>query len=737
MRTKLTLVGLLLLALALVLVACSPAQPAPAEPQEQVTQEPCPTAAPAPECPECPEVPECPPEPVVQEVPFQDAWANSPHNAAEDEAFVHWDEDDPAEVPPSCAKCHSTPGYLDFLGADGTEAGSVDNPAPVGTTITCVACHNAVTATKSEVTFPSGVTVTGLGPSARCMECHQGRASTVQVLAAIEQQGLTDDADTANAELGFVNIHYYAAAATLFGGEVHGGFEFEGKSYEQKFMHVEGLDECTGCHNPHSTELRLDTCAVCHEGIGSAEDLRNVRMAGSVVDYDGDGDVEEGIFFEIETLQEMLVQAMSAYSSEVAGSPIIYEEHTHPYFFVDANENGEVDEGEAVRDNAYASWTANLLKAAYNYQTSLKDPGMYAHNGKYIIQILYDSIEVLNEQLAEPVDMAALQRDDPGHFAGGEEAWRHWDEPEEEGGEAFVPATCSKCHSADGLPLFIATGVTLPQEPSNGMKCSTCHNDVSTFTRFQMEQVQFPSGAVLGFEDTDPNLCLNCHQGREAKATLDALLNRVNAGEDEISDQLRFVNPHYFAAGATLFGTQAEGAYEFEGQEYNGRFLHVQAFDTCIECHNTHILNVRADSCTACHGSEDLHSYRNPAGDPTDYDGDGDTAEGLAGEVETMEELLFEALQQHAADIGADTIAYNPNRYPYFFTEAGEQFRTWSPSLLRAAYNYQWVQKDPGAFAHNGMYIMQILYDSLQSLGADVSGMTRPPVEAVPETPAE
>jgi hypothetical protein len=46
--------------------------------------------------------------------------------------------------------------------------------------------------------------------------------------------------------------------------------------------------------------------------------------------------------------------------------------------------------------------------------------------------------------------------------------------------------------------------------------------------------------------------------------------------------------------------------------------------------------------------------------------------------------------------------------------------------LLRAAYNYQWAQKDPGAFAHNGQYIVQVLQDSLEDLGVDVAGMTRP-----------
>ena len=80
------------------------------------------------------------------EVPFLERWAGSGHADATAEAFIHWDGDNPAEVPTNCAKCHSTLGFQDFMGADGTAAGTVDNPAPIGSTIECVACHNDATA---------------------------------------------------------------------------------------------------------------------------------------------------------------------------------------------------------------------------------------------------------------------------------------------------------------------------------------------------------------------------------------------------------------------------------------------------------------------------------------------------------------------------------------------------------------------------------------------------------------
>ena len=53
-------------------------------------------------------------------------------------------------------------------------------------------------------------------------------------------------------------------------------------------------------------------------------------------------------------------------------------------------------------------------------------------------------------------------------------------------------------------------------------------------------------------------------------------------------------------------------------------------------------------------------------------------------------------------------------------------FNAWTPNLLEAAYNYQYVQKDPGAFAHNGKYILQVLYDSIKAVGGDVKAYTRP-----------
>jgi hypothetical protein len=690
-RQALWLTMALLLGLTALLTACGPSE----------TPTPCPEC-PEVECPECPEVtcPECPevecPEPVVKDVPYETLWAASPHNEAESEAFRHWDEDDPAEIPAACAKCHSTPGYLDFLGLDGTAAGAVDNAAELGSTVECAACHNEATAVMDSVVFPSGMEITGLGDEARCMQCHQGRASTVHVNDAIAEAGVDDD--VVSEELGFINIHYYAAGATMYGTWAMGGYQYEDKVYDAKFTHVEGVDTCDSCHDSHTLEIRIESCSTCHEGIASAEDLKDTRLLGSRTDFDGDGDVEEGIYYEIEGLQEALYGAIQAYGADVVGTPIEYDPASHPYWFT--------AEGER-----YATWTPRLVKAAYNYQTSKKDPGGFAHGGKYIIQLLYDAIEDLDADL-----VASLHRIDPGHFAGSQEAWRHWDEDGE------VQAGCARCHSATGLPTFLKEGVNVAEPLANGMLCTTCHDAVPGFTRYEVGAVEFPSGAELDSGNPDSNLCLNCHQGRESTVSV----NRAIAGLDAnaVVEGLGFRNVHYFAAGATLFGTEARGAYEYDGQVYDGRFAHIEGYDNCTQCHSAHGLEVYLDACAACHtGIEAADEIRM---DTTDFDGDGDTAEGLAGEVETLHEALYAALQAYATDVIGTPIEYNAHAYPYWFTTDGERYGTWTPRLLQAAYNYQYVAKDPGSFAHNGKYVIQVLFDSLADVGGDTTGMVRP-----------
>lgn len=663
----------------------------------------------------------------IPDTPYLAEWQGSGHADVAGEPFRHWDDaaENPDGVPTTCAKCHTSAGYQDYLGADGSEAGKVDAavPADHAQGVQCVACHNAVTISKTSVVFPSGVEIKNLGDDSRCMECHQGRESKVSIDKAIAAFGENVDVDAVptpfkddagkDVTLGFKNVHYYAAAATLYGSMTHGGYEYDGLTYDAKNTHVEGYDSCTGCHDPHTLQVKIDQCAFCHEGVATLDDLKNIRQVSSAKDYDGDGNVEEGIAFEIQGLQETLLAQIQTYAKDTAGAEIKYSADTYPYFM-------------GADEKAYPNWTPRLLKAAYNYQVSIKDPGAFAHGPKYIIELLHDSIADLGG------DVSKLARDDAGHFAGNTEPFRHWDKDADGNPVYEVEAACSKCHSATGLPQFLEFGANLPNESSNGFMCSTCHNEAAWPERYAVASVTFPSGAVLSFGGKDAdgnfvaddsNLCIECHQGRSSTPTLNKALGDKEA--DTVDAKIRFNNIHYFAAGATLFGADAQGAYMYEGQTYVGQNMHADEagkMNKCKDCHDVHALEPKTEACETCHGTTDPTTIRES---DVDYDGDGDVTEGIKGEVDTLTEALFAQIQAYAEANGG-AISYDANVYPYFSGADGKAYAAWTPRLLKAAFNYQYVQKDPGAYVHNPKFVIQFLIDSIADLGGDVAVYTRP-----------
>jgi len=379
-------------------------------------------------------------------------WVDSGHADFSAEAFRHWDED--GEIPTSCAACHSSFGFQDFVGADGTPSEVLEsptnrttNPAAIGSTVDCNACHNSETPRLDVVQFPSGDIVDDLGPEAVCMQCHQGRESTVSVDEEIEDSGVQDD-DEVSSALSFQNIHYYAAGASLYGTEARGAYEYAGEIYNHRFLHVSIIDDCQECHDQHSLELRYDACDACHPGTTTPESTWDIRQVGSVPDYDADGDAEEGIYYEMSTLAMKSYQAMQDYGTAI-GHPIVYDAHSYPYYFNDLNGDGVTDPEEVNFGNRYRSFTARMLRAAYNYQYWQKDPGLHAHNGKYAIEFLYDVLASLDayESVTVP-GFDEMVRNDFGHFDNTARAFRHWDNAGE------VSASCARCHSPGGFRFY-------------------------------------------------------------------------------------------------------------------------------------------------------------------------------------------------------------------------------------------------------------------------------------------
>lgn len=683
--------------------------------------------------------PGCKPAEIVYQTIQEALFADSGHADETAEAFRHWDEDDPPVVPTSCAKCHAAGGFLDFA-ADGTVDSAAD-PA----TLSCEVCHtNAETGAKrtfASVTFPSGAVIENLGSESVCMQCHQGRASTASVDGSIAGAGVGDD--TPSSSLRFSNIHYFAAAATMYGTLVRGGYQYAGKTYDAKFAHIEGYGECADCHNPHSLEVRTERCSTCHSMVESDDDLHNIRYLGSLVDYDGDGNKSEGVYYEITTMEEKLYSAILAYASNVIGVPIGYDSHSYPYFFTDANGNGVIDESEANYGNRYTSFSPRLLRACYNFQVSKKDPGAFAHGGKYLIQLLYDSLMDLNSKIGGAVSMAGMHRGDEGHFDGSTEAWRHWDDDGE------VPGRCARCHSAVGVAEYLETGENTDVHYANGMLCTTCHSSPPRL--YSVGAVEFPSGEEADLEDSS-NLCMLCHQGRASKYSVDG---SIASGAGPYG----FTNIHYFPSAAVFLGSEVHGGYEYAGKVYVGRKVfanHAGQFDTCVECHmgtqgppenrSHNVADPNPANCVNCHGEDIAQPY--PGADPAkfmfsgirpasipDYDADGCMSEGIKAEIQGLEAALYAQIQAYGFAIGSPVI-YDSHAYPYFFkdkngnglVDPGEAIYPnaykFDAKMLKAAYNFQLSKKEPNGFIHNSRYVAQLLVDSIGDLGGNVAPYT-------------
>lgn len=726
-----------LLVLAALVVACAPATPAATE-------------APATEVPTVAAPTEVPPTPTEDPaVAAQALFAASAHANVDAEAFKHWDAADPKEVPTSCAKCHTAAGFQDFV-ADGKVDAAV--PAPAGA-FTCEMCHNDAAKALTSVTFPSGAVIEGLGPEAICMTCHQGRESKVSLDAKIAKFGENLDPDAVPApykddkgkdvKLSFSNVHYFAAGGTLYGSQVHMGYEYDGKLYDIKNQHVEGFNTCLGCHDQHSQKVKVESCTECHQNVKTAEDLKNIRQVSSAEDYDGDGDVKEGIALEISGLQQILYTAIQTYAVEVAGAEIKYDGATYPYFM-------------GADGKAYTNWTPRLLKAAYNYQVSVKDPGAFAHGGKYILELLYDSIADLNasEKLTTKIDLKTITREDAGHFDGAAAAFRHWDLADGQP-SYMVEAACAKCHSASGLPTLLA-GQTIPETgvpAGNGFMCSTCHDTANFPARLAAKDVTLPSGKVVSFgEGADSNLCISCHQGRASKKDVDAKIEKFNAAADQdkvveaIKDpatgndvKFSFINAHYLGVAAVWFGTDAQGFYEYEGKTYAAANPHVPVDGKpgCVGCHDVHAGTPKEELCQQCHGAVAIDDIRGMSS-TADYNGNGDVTEGIRMEYRVLRDALYAEIQAYAKAKTGNGIAYDTNSYPYWFVDNdgdgkadlkdGKKvtFSSWTPRLFKAAFNFNFLRKNPGAQVHNAKYVIQIAIDTIEDLGGDISKYVRP-----------
>ena len=307
------------------------------------------------------------------------------------------------------------------------------------------------------------------------------------------------------------------------------------------------------------------------------------------------------------------------------------------------------------------------------------------------------------------------------------EAFTHWNDEE----EAAIPGRCAVCHSGIGFNDYVSGDMAKPgaiDHPvvlGNTVDCAACHGAAVT----GLASVPFPSGVIV--EDLGSSaMCMVCHQGRASTNTVASATDGLE--DDTVSADLSFINIHYAAAAATQMGSVTRSGYEYDGKEYKGRFSHVPDFQQCTDCHRPHSTNtVALENCTQCH--QTAESFASIRISPTDFDGDGNTSEGIVEPIMELHGRLYSAIQAYASTVSGTPVVYAPDSYPYFFIDGdangqvsdGEaaypnRYKSWTPRLLKAAYNYQVIAKDKGIYTHNPHYALQLLYDSLEDMGTSV-----------------
>jgi hypothetical protein len=707
--------------------------------------------------------------------PIRAEWAMSGHGDITAEAWRHWDED--GEVPNRCARCHGneatqpppTPPFRGILEFAQTGENLLNAPLALG--LDCVNCHETFPSIYADLAmygglepigFPSTAELSLYGPSNICMSCHQGRESGEDVKARI-------DADDGMGPYRFLNVHYYPAAAILFGGAAKGGFEYLGNSYrarnsfpshpEPAKSGVPGDDfsTCVGCHMrlsggvgiQHTWEPNLTYCQDCHTGDSFA------TLSGTPSQsYDAITELVPELYAEI---QRYAAEEITGPEGE-DGWPITYENH-YPYFF---DMNG----------GSYTQFDSNLLAAAYNYQVGLKDPAAFIHSGTYLQQILYDSIVDLGgsttvavlgrgELAIEGADIGLASKTQQwqlsAHGALETEPFRHWDEDYEPDGftPAGISSSCTRCHSSAGFTQLAMGDATTSHYPTTGVDCWACHNQTDLFadpaTRYSdlvtnpaLEDIVFPSGDTASF-DNNSNMCMACHQGRSSTVQVDDATPNGTEQSPVDYDSYNFINIHYYAAAATLFGTDVRGGYEYVLNTYSAQnaFPGIHAAEgrnlvDCVGCHmdgslarspaaplqtEKHTFMPAIEDCTFCH-SDTGGGFQDLSGAPGRNFRD----------VEQLKGDLLEAIEDYA-DVGGglpnvSRVFYEGHTYPYWFkcdsdetcdnkvgASYGNRYTDFDFDMLTAAYNYGVSDKEPGGYIHNAAYIEQLLYDSTLLMG--------------------
>ncbi|BCR03997.1 c-type cytochrome [Desulfuromonas versatilis] len=289
-----------------------------------------------------------------------------------------------------------------------------------------------------------------------------------------------------------------------------------------------------------------------------------------------------------------------------------------------------------------------------------------------------------------------------------------------------VRPVCRNCHSTPGF-IEKVTGTPTPVtagQPGQILACNACHLSVATGEVRVLDPVTVSFlnyNITLSPSNTFPNLgpsnvCVNCHSGRAGGSTI--------ASSTADFSNSSVIDPHKLATAAVMW----KAGYQYAGLSYQNPvlFAHpgigVGNGGPCASCHMnlgnsshtfrateinpaTGLITSVSPVCAFCH----LQAM---------------SPEGLRA----RKQGFSNALNALKAQLAARGIHYHDS-FPYFFTApyvegAGNTPVTnWNQpypgrgkDLMGAAFNFNLLANEPGAYTHNSVYTKRLIFDSIDFL---------------------
>jgi len=286
-----------------------------------------------------------------------------------------------------CVRCHTAPGFRNFIENAGTTNTYLTNT--VYEAITCATCHDPHDATNPHqlraahsYTLPEGTTVTNVGLGAICMECHHSRNGEANTNIVKYKLGLPTWAGGSS-----FGPHDSTAGDMVEGvNAITYGKVIPSGSHSAVIPNV-----CVGCHmqpvattdpafgqaGGHTYSMtykvisggitntvdKVDVCIKCH---GPIEGFNFARK-----DYDGDG-VIDGVQTEVQHLLDKLSRLLPNSTYRADGN--------------------YVGDGLVKTPSVKTNWPVRFLQGAWNWQFVNVEGSKGVHNAPFAIGVLKASI---------------------------------------------------------------------------------------------------------------------------------------------------------------------------------------------------------------------------------------------------------------------------------------------------------------------------------------------------------